>query len=386
MSVVLTLIAIAALALCVLIWLISRLRADARPAPSATVGQEAEPSVAQARTASEVAAQTLSDLEYQRMRVASLAILEKIGVETGGSNVQFAVNPQTGRLIVIEMNPRVSRSSALASKATGFPIAKIAATKQEEEGKSSASHFEGITMDSDTILKGEVVEMTLKTGIKTAKLEDKQADDLLLEMAFNNVDANWINQVVEMSKRKNPLLAAAGEAGDGEDTDDQQSGDLREKMLKSLTQALARQPVIELKRLSMRTPDGVSEFAAAVQYLGDGEKMGTLLQDLKVSLKADMPKPFMENMMLSRRRSSLLAVFEGESEYKPEDIEEAAKAPANQENQHAAVIADRGQHLLDDIHALGVKGKVVGEDGRNDDQQDRPAGEGNTFEECLDRM
>ncbi len=72
-------------------------------------------------------AQTLSDVEYQRMRVASLAILEKIGVETGGSNVQFAINPQNGRLIVIEMNPRVSRSSALASKATGFPIAKAAA-------------------------------------------------------------------------------------------------------------------------------------------------------------------------------------------------------------------------------------------------------------------
>ena len=72
-------------------------------------------------------AQTLSDLEYQRMRVASFAILEKVGVETGGSNVQFAVNPKNGRLIVIEMNPRVSRSSALASKATGFPIAKFAA-------------------------------------------------------------------------------------------------------------------------------------------------------------------------------------------------------------------------------------------------------------------
>ena len=70
---------------------------------------------------------TLTDVEYQRMRVASLAILEKIGVETGGSNVQFAVNPQTGRMIAIEMNPRVSRSSALASKATGFPIAKFAA-------------------------------------------------------------------------------------------------------------------------------------------------------------------------------------------------------------------------------------------------------------------
>jgi len=72
-------------------------------------------------------AQTLTDKEYQRMRNASIAILREIGVETGGSNVQFAVNPVDGRLIVIEMNPRVSRSSALASKATGFPIAKIAA-------------------------------------------------------------------------------------------------------------------------------------------------------------------------------------------------------------------------------------------------------------------
>ncbi|MBK8991561.1 MAG: carbamoyl-phosphate synthase large subunit [Gammaproteobacteria bacterium] len=72
-------------------------------------------------------AQTLTDKEYQIMRNASIAVLREIGVETGGSNVQFAVNPADGRLIVIEMNPRVSRSSALASKATGFPIAKIAA-------------------------------------------------------------------------------------------------------------------------------------------------------------------------------------------------------------------------------------------------------------------
>ncbi len=70
---------------------------------------------------------TLSDKEYQRMRSASIAVLREIGVETGGSNVQFAVNPADGRMVVIEMNPRVSRSSALASKATGFPIAKVAA-------------------------------------------------------------------------------------------------------------------------------------------------------------------------------------------------------------------------------------------------------------------
>ncbi len=72
-------------------------------------------------------AQTLTDKEYQRMRDAAAAVIREVGVETGGSNVQFAVDPMTGRLVVVEMNPRVSRSSALASKATGFPIAKIAA-------------------------------------------------------------------------------------------------------------------------------------------------------------------------------------------------------------------------------------------------------------------
>src|SRR4029079_14269315 len=72
-------------------------------------------------------AQTLTDVEYQRMRDAAFACIRRIGVETGGSNVQFGLDPTNGHMVVIEMNPRVSRSSALASKATGFPIAKIAA-------------------------------------------------------------------------------------------------------------------------------------------------------------------------------------------------------------------------------------------------------------------
>src|SRR5436305_12563455 len=72
-------------------------------------------------------AQTLTDKEYQLMRDADIAVIREIGVETGGSNIQFAVNPRNGQMVAIEMNPRVSRSSALASKATGFPIAKIAA-------------------------------------------------------------------------------------------------------------------------------------------------------------------------------------------------------------------------------------------------------------------
>ena len=72
-------------------------------------------------------AQTLTDREYQRLRDMAIAFIRKVGVETGGSNIQFAVNPENGDMRIIEMNPRVSRSSALASKATGFPIAKIAA-------------------------------------------------------------------------------------------------------------------------------------------------------------------------------------------------------------------------------------------------------------------
>lgn len=71
--------------------------------------------------------QTLTDKEYQRLRDASVAIIREMGVECGGSNVQLATNPETGEMVIIEMNPRVSRSSALASKATGFPIAKMAA-------------------------------------------------------------------------------------------------------------------------------------------------------------------------------------------------------------------------------------------------------------------
>lgn len=72
-------------------------------------------------------AQTLTDREFQRLRDQAIRIIREIGVETGGSNIQFAVNPKDGRVVVIEMNPRVSRSSALASKATGFPIARVAA-------------------------------------------------------------------------------------------------------------------------------------------------------------------------------------------------------------------------------------------------------------------
>ncbi|CCD28859.1 carbamoyl phosphate synthase, large subunit [Candidatus Glomeribacter gigasporarum BEG34] len=98
-------------------------------------------------------AQTLTDKEYQRMRNAACAVLREIGVESGGSNVQFAVNPRDGRMVVIEMNPRVSRSSALASKATGFPIAKIAA-KLAVGYTLDELHNEMIHLEADSFRRG----------------------------------------------------------------------------------------------------------------------------------------------------------------------------------------------------------------------------------------
>ena len=105
-------------------------------------------------------AQTLSDREYQMMRDASFAVIREIGVETGGSNIQFAVNPDNGRMVVIEMNPRVSRSSALASKATGFPIAKIAAKLAvgytlDEIRKRHHPRNAGLLRADDRLLRGQ---------------------------------------------------------------------------------------------------------------------------------------------------------------------------------------------------------------------------------------
>ena len=99
-------------------------------------------------------AQTLTDREYQALRDASAAVIRAVGVETGGSNVQFALNRDTGELVVIEMNPRVSRSSALASKATGYPIAKVATrlaigyTLDEIPNDITRHHARGVRADA----------------------------------------------------------------------------------------------------------------------------------------------------------------------------------------------------------------------------------------------
>ncbi len=132
-------------------------------------------------------AQTLTDKEYQIMRNASIAVLREIGVDTGGSNVQFAIDPKDGRMIVIEMNPRVSRSSALASKATGFPIAKIAAKLAV-----------GFTLDE---LKNEITK--IKRVINKCHLEAPH--EILLVL-----DANTGQNAISQLKIFNEALGITG--------------------------------------------------------------------------------------------------------------------------------------------------------------------------------
>ncbi len=178
---------------------------------------------------------TLTDKEYQRMRTASIEVLREIGVDTGGSNVQFAVNPNTGRLVVIEMNPRVSRSSALASKATGFPIAKIAAklavgyTLDELENditKETPASFEP-TIDyvvtkipRFTFEKFAGAETTLTTSMKSVGeamaigrtfLESLQKALNSMETGLTGFDEISLSDRIELNPDKNAILAKLSE-------------------------------------------------------------------------------------------------------------------------------------------------------------------------------
>ena len=127
-------------------------------------------------------AQTLTDKEYQRMRDAAAAIIREVGVETGGSNIQFAIDPATGRMIVIEMNPRVSRSSALASKATGFPIAKIAALpgRGHDPGRGSQRHYaeNAVLFRADHRLRGRENSQVAVREISRSRFHAGNANEI----------------------------------------------------------------------------------------------------------------------------------------------------------------------------------------------------------------
>ncbi|HIB53349.1 MAG TPA: carbamoyl-phosphate synthase large subunit, partial [Nitrospirales bacterium] len=198
-------------------------------------------------------AQTLSDKEYQIMRDAALAIIREIGVDTGGSNIQFATNPDTGRMIVIEMNPRVSRSSALASKATGFPIAKIAAKLAV-----------GYTLDE---IPNDITQKTpasfeptidyVVTKIPRFAFEKFPGSDDLLTVQMKSVGETMsIGRTFKESLQKairGLEIGRAGLGGDGKDSSVTDNGDDAEERTALL--ALIKKP----------TPDRLLQIASALR-------------------------------------------------------------------------------------------------------------------------
>jgi carbamoyl-phosphate synthase large subunit len=207
-------------------------------------------------------AQTLTDKEYQILRNASLAVLREIGVDTGGSNVQFALNPHNGRLIVIEMNPRVSRSSALASKATGFPIAKVAAKlavgytldelKNEITGGKTPASFE----PSIDYVVTKVPRFTFE--------KFPQADDRLTTQMKSVGEVMAIGRTFQESLQKALRGLEIGVAGLDEKVD------------------LSEEDVQEKLQLEMRHPG-----ADRLWYVADAFRSGMSLEDIHEASKID---------------------------------------------------------------------------------------------------
>src|SRR3990167_2220628 len=190
-------------------------------------------------------AQTLTDKEYQRMRDAAIKCIREIGVETGGSNIQFAVHPGTGRLVVIEMNPRVSRSSALASKATGFPIAKFAAKLAV-----------GYTLDeiSNDITKytpasfEPVIDYCVVKIPRFAFEKFEGVDDTLSTQMKSVGEAMAIGRTFKEALQKGQIgleIKRAGLGGDGRDRVFDEELETREGLLKFIERAKSDAPLRE---------------------------------------------------------------------------------------------------------------------------------------------
>ncbi len=176
-------------------------------------------------------AQTLTDREYQAMRDASLAVMREIGVETGGSNVQFAINPKDGRMVVIEMNPRVSRSSALASKATGFPIAKIAA--KLAVGYTLDELRNDITKETPACFEPTIDYVVTKVP-RFAFEKFTAADDTLGTQMKSVGEAMSIGRTFKQSFQKALRSLETGRAGFGADGKDARMEGLDDAVLEGL--------------------------------------------------------------------------------------------------------------------------------------------------------
>jgi carbamoyl-phosphate synthase large subunit len=215
-------------------------------------------------------AQTLTDKEYQAMRDDSIAVIREIGVETGGSNVQFAVNPDNGRRVIIEMNPRVSRSSALASKATGFPIAKIAA--KLAVGYSLDEIQNDITRETPASFEPTIDYCVIKIPRWTFE-KFPQADDHLGTQMKSVGETMAIGRTFKEALQKGLRSLEIGRAGFGADGKDHDITTLKRE---------------DLER-GLRVPNSLRMF-----YIKSAFDMGLSVDDIFEATKID--RWFLENM------------------------------------------------------------------------------------------
>ena len=215
-------------------------------------------------------AQTLTDKEYQAMRDDSIAVIREIGVETGGSNVQFAVNPDNGRRVIIEMNPRVSRSSALASKATGFPIAKIAA--KLAVGYSLDEIQNDITRETPASFEPTIDYCVIKIPRWTFE-KFPQADDHLGTQMKSVGETMAIGRTFKEALQKGLRSLEIGRAGFGADGKDHDITTLKRE---------------DLER-GLRVPNSLRMF-----YIKTAFDMGLSVDDIFEATKID--RWFLENM------------------------------------------------------------------------------------------
>jgi carbamoyl-phosphate synthase large subunit len=249
--------------------------------------------------------QTLTDREFQVMRDASFAIIREIGVETGGSNIQFAVHPDTGRMIVIEMNPRVSRSSALASKATGFPIAKIAA--KLAVGYTLDEVRNDITRETPASFEPTIDYVVVKCPRFTFE-KFPQADAVLTTQMKSVGEAMAIGRTFKEALQKalrSLEIKRFGLIGDGKDNSDVSD---------------------EILRTKLTIPNAERIFYVALAFAGNypGPREPMTIDEVFELTKID--RWFLKNIWEIVRQTGILEDF---GEFHPEDLKMAAGKPVD---------------------------------------------------------
>ena len=227
-------------------------------------------------------------------------------------------------------------------------------SKGDEETKPSSFKLQKLVLDSDTVVKGETTDMPFKLTAKSVQTDSFSGEDMVFDMVMRSIDTVWLNQAVEWSEqfsaemtRKAQAIAKKSEAGAGADADadadtDEEAEDgaealstamaeVQQKMISSLPQLLARKPELEIKRASIRTPEGVSEISALLAYAENAAAQGNPLMNVKFDLKADLSKPMLSKLMSNKARSEYVALMDSvEQKYDPAELSKAVTEATNE--------------------------------------------------------